>query len=80
MVVAAQRRVEFIQVLLAGGADVEAKAANGKTAWQVAMGEVCGCCGRPGQGGDSRTRFVNRSSRKTLWTGGDDEVVDAVPR
>ena len=39
MFAAAQGRVELVQVLLAGGADVEAKAANGKTAWQVATGE-----------------------------------------
>jgi ankyrin repeat protein len=39
MFAAAQGRLELVQVLLAGGADVEAKAANGKTAWQVATGE-----------------------------------------
>jgi ankyrin repeat protein len=39
MFAAAQGRVELVQVLLAGGAAVEAKAANGKTAWQVATGE-----------------------------------------
>lgn len=32
MFAAAQGRVELVEVLLAGGADVEAKAANGRTA------------------------------------------------
>jgi hypothetical protein len=40
MFAAAQGRVNLVQVLLAGGADVEAKAANGKIAWQVATGDM----------------------------------------
>ena len=53
MFAAAQGRLELAQALLAGGADVEAKAANGKTAWHVAMGRrSCGCCGRPGGSAD----------------------------
>ena len=39
MFAAAQGRVKLVQILLAGGADVEAKAANGKTASQVPTGE-----------------------------------------
>jgi ankyrin repeat protein len=39
MFAAAQGWLGLVQVFLAGGADVEAKAANGKMAWQVATGE-----------------------------------------
>ena len=50
MFAAAQGRVELVQVLLAGVADVEAKAANGKTAWPVRRGRrSCGCWGRRGR-------------------------------